>query len=153
MKALGERAGYRNIICGVSGSQVSQKAVLGASLLCKENDAHLILVYAVDVSFVKGVTVELPSGFAEEQIERLGKRVLEEAEQIAKEEGVDCEKLMRTGSMVDVLAEVAAERGGDLLVLSLEPRSFFEKVLFRAAIEEEVEELRSRTGREVVVIR
>ncbi len=66
---------------------------------------------------------------------------------------MDCEKLMRTGSMVDVLAEVAAERGGDLLVLSLEPRSFFEKVLFRAAIEEEVEELRSRTGREVVVIR
>lgn len=150
---MAEQRHYRTIVCGVTGSEVSQKTVLGASLLSRENDAHLILVYAVDISFVKGMTVELPSGFAQEQMERLGKRVLEEAEEIARHQGVDCEKIMKIGPLVEVVSEVAKEKSGDLLVLSLESRSFFEKVLFRAAIEDQVEELRRRTGMEVVVIR
>ena len=150
---MGDQIRYKTIICGVTGSQVSQKAVLGASLLSKENDARLILLYAVDVSFVKGMTVELPSGFAEEQMERLGRRILDEAEEIARQEGMDCEKLMRRGPLVEVAAQVAAERGGDLLVLGLESRSFFEKVLSWSPVEEQVEELKKRTGMEVVVIR
>lgn len=150
---MGEQQRYKTIVCGVTGSEISQKAVLGASLLSKENDAHLILVYAVDISFVKGMTVELPIGFAQEQMERLGRRVLEEAEQIARQQGVECEKVMRTGALVEVMEGLAQERGGELLVLGLESKSFFEKVLFGASIEEQVEELRRRTKMEVLIIR
>lgn len=144
---------YRTIVCAATGTEVSQKAVMGACLLARENDAHLILVYAVDVSFVKGMTVELPTGFAEEQMERLGTRVLDEAEEIAREQGVNCEKVMRKGSLLRVAAEVAAEREGDLLVVGLESRSFFEKVLLRDAFDEQLEELRRQTAMQVVVIR
>lgn len=148
-----EKNRYRVIVCAITGSEVSQKAVLGAALLAKENEAHLILVYAVDASFVKGTTVELPTGFAEEQMERLGNKLLDQAENIAKEQGTSCEKIMRKGPLLKVIAEVASETGGELLVLGLESRSFFEKILFGATLQDDVRELRRQTGLEVAIIR
>lgn len=63
---------YKTILCGVTGSEHSQKAALEAVRLAKDNQARLIYVYAVDTSFLKGMTVELTPDFAKELIKQTG---------------------------------------------------------------------------------
>ena len=56
---------YKMIVCGVTGSDHGQKAAQEASRLAKENQAGLIFVYAVDTTFLKGITIQLTSEFAQ----------------------------------------------------------------------------------------
>lgn len=146
--------GYTSIVCGVTGSAHSQKAALEAAVLAKENNAALTFVYAVDVGFLRsGITVQLPSKFAEESMEHLGSHILSHAEQLAKTQGVSPKKVVRKGPVLEVLRQVMAEEKADLLVLGHENRTFFEKALFRGEVEDHIQELKQQTGAEVTVIR
>jgi nucleotide-binding universal stress UspA family protein len=143
---------YKTIICGVTGSEASQKAALGAALLAKENQAKLIFVYSVDTAFLKGMTVELSAQFAQQSLSHLGEHILEHAEQIALGQGVASHKFLRKGPLLEVLKKVTIEEKGDLLVLGQEPRSFFDKVLFRGRVEDHLQELRRQMGIEAVIV-
>lgn len=88
--------GYKTIVCGVTGSEPSQKAALEAARLAKENQADLIYVYVVDVTFLKGITVELTPDFAQKTLEHLGGHFLERAETISLAEGVIPKKILVT---------------------------------------------------------
>ena len=143
---------YKTIICGVTGSDASQKAALGAALLAKENQARLILVYSVDVAFLKGMTVELSAKFGEQSLSHLGAHILDHSEQIALGQGVTAHKFLRKGPLLEVLKSVAVEEKGDLLVLGQEPRSFFDKVLFRGRVEDHLQELRKQMGIEAIIV-
>lgn len=146
--------GYTSIVCGVTASAHSQKAAMEAAALAKQHNAKLTYVYAVDVSFLKGsFGGQLSSGMAEESLDRLGKHILDYAEQLAQSQGVSAKKVVRHGAPLEVLKQVVLEEKAELLVLGHEKRTFFEKALFKGEVEDHIEELKQQTGTEVTVIR
>jgi nucleotide-binding universal stress UspA family protein len=144
---------YKNIVCGVTGSEPSQKAAQEAARLAKENQAGLTYVYAVDAKFLKGMTIQLTSDFAEKTLEHLGGHILERAEESARDLGATSRKIIRSGAVLEVLKQVIAEEKADLLVLGHEDRSFFEKILFGGEVEDHVQELIKQTGVNVLVVK
>ncbi len=144
---------YKSIVCGVTGSESSQKAALEAARLAKENQAALTYVYAVDVKFLKGLTIQLTSDFAEKTLEHLGGHILERAEESAAAQGVTPRKVIRSGAVLEVLKQVIQEEKADLLMLGHEDRSFFEKILFGGEVEDHVQELIKQTGVSVQVVK
>jgi nucleotide-binding universal stress UspA family protein len=146
--------GYRKIVCGVTASTHSQKAALEAARLAKENGAELIYVYAVDLTFLaSGNTGSLSTDVVRESLENLGDKILEMAEKIAASQGMASKKVLREGSVLDVLKEIIVEEKADMLVLGHENRTFFEKALFKGDAEEHALELQARTGAEIVIIK
>lgn len=144
---------YKTIVCGVTGSEHSQKAALEAASLAKNHQARLIYVYAVDTSFLKGMTVELTPDFANKTLEHLGGHILERAEEIALSKGITPKKILRSGEVLEVLKQVLTEEKADLLIIGHEDRSFFEKVLFKGEVEDHIQELIKQTGVSVQVIK
>jgi nucleotide-binding universal stress UspA family protein len=145
--------GYNKIVCGVTGSEPSQKAAREAARLARENQAALTYVYAVDVKFLKGMTVQLTPDFAEKALVHLGGHILERAAEGAAAEGLAPRKIIRAGAVLDVLKDTLREEKADLLVLGHEDRSFFEKILFGGEVEDHVQELIKQTGVNVLVVK
>lgn len=143
---------YKNIVCGVTGSEASQKGALEAARLARENQANLIFVYAVDNTFLKGMTVELTSDFANKTLEHLGSHILDRAEEIAQGQGITPKRILKQGPVLAVLKQVLSEEGADLLIIGHEERSFFEKVLFKGEVEDHVQELINQTGVPVQIV-
>jgi nucleotide-binding universal stress UspA family protein len=143
---------YKKIVCGVTGSESSQKAAREAARLAGENEADLTYVYAVDITFLKGITVQLTPQFAEKALEHLGGHILDQAEENALAQGLKPKKVLRAGPVLEVLKQVLTEEKADLLVIGHEDRSFFEKVLFRGEVEDHIKELTAQTGVPVRVI-
>jgi nucleotide-binding universal stress UspA family protein len=145
---------YKKIVCGVTASAHSQKAALKAARLAKQDGAELIYVYAVDVTFLEGGrTVSLTEDVVADSLEKVGKYILELAGQIAAAQEVKPKKILRRGRVLDVLKLVMSEEKADLLVLGHEKRTFFEKALFKGDVEDHIQELKSQTGTEVIVIK
>jgi nucleotide-binding universal stress UspA family protein len=145
--------GYTSIVCGVTGSAHAQKAALEAALLAKQHNANLVYVYAVDITFLRGgITMKLTPKFVEESIVRMGEHILAMAEELAKAQGVTPKKVVRKGSVLEVLKAVVLEEKADLLVLGHEKRTFFEKALFKGNVEDHIQALKAQTGVEVTVV-
>ena len=118
---------YKSIVCGVTGSEPSQKAAREAARLAKENQAGLVFVYAVDTKFLKGMTIQLTSDFAEKTLEHLGGHILERAEESAQAQGVTPRKIIRSGAVLEVLKQIIGEEKADLLVLGMKTVPFLKK--------------------------
>jgi nucleotide-binding universal stress UspA family protein len=143
-----------SIVCGVTGSAHAQKAALEAAVLAKKHNAKLTYVYAVDASFLRGGrTIEISPGFGEETLEHLGGHIVDTAEEIARSQGVTPKKVVRRGKVLDVLKQVVAEEKADLLVLGHEERTFFDKLLLKGNVEDNIGELKQKTGADVTIVR
>ena len=145
--------GYKTIVCGVTGSLHSQKAALEAAMMAGKDQAGLVYVYVIDVSFLRRGSGSITSGAVADSLDRLGEQFLEFAEELAKSQGVAARKILRKGLVLDELIQVVQEEKADLLVLGHEPRTFFEKAIFDGSVEDHLEELKKQTGAEVMVIR
>jgi nucleotide-binding universal stress UspA family protein len=141
------------IVCGVTGSVNSQKAVKAAVEMALTEGTPLIFVYVVDVAFLSGLTIQLRPKYAEDFLERLGNKLLDEATGIASSMGVAAKKALRKGKVMTELSKVLKEEKGDLLVVSDEGRGFAEKVLFGERLPNNIKELERRAGVPVKVIR
>jgi nucleotide-binding universal stress UspA family protein len=107
----------------------------------------------VDLDFLKGGRMgNLSQDVIAQSIEKIGKQIVDTAEQIAASEGVKPEKIVRRGTVLDVLGQVMSEQKADLLILGHEERTFFEKLRFKGNVEDHVQELKARTGAEVKII-
>jgi nucleotide-binding universal stress UspA family protein len=144
---------YHSIVCGVTGSEASLKAAQEAAREAKEHQAQLTFVYAVDISFLKGMTVQVTPDYAEKTLQHLGGHILDKAAEIAQEMGVASKKILRPGPVLAVLKEVVNEEKADLLIIGHEGRTFFEKILFKGDVEDHVQELIKQTGVSVTIIK
>jgi nucleotide-binding universal stress UspA family protein len=143
----------KNIVCGVTGSENSEKAVKAASEMAAADNARLTFVYVVDVGFMSGLTVQLRPKYAEDFLERLGGKILDEAVAVASSKGVTAKKALRKGKVMEEVAKVIKEEGADMLVVGDEGRGFAEKVLFGNPLPDHIKELELRSGVAVKVIR
>ena len=143
----------KSIVCGVTGSENSEKAMKAASEMAAADKARLTFVYVVDVGFMSGLTVQLRPKYAEDFLERLGGKILDEAVAVASTKGVTAKKALKKGKVMDEVAKVIKEEGADLLVVGDEGRSFAEKILFGNPMPDHIKELERRSGVAVKVIR
>jgi nucleotide-binding universal stress UspA family protein len=143
----------KSVVCGVTGSENSEKAVKAACQMAAAEGARLAFVYVVDVGFLSGLTVQIRPDYAEDFLERLGGKILEEAAAIASSMGVTAKKVLRKGKVVDQLRRVVQEESADLLVVGDEGRGFAEKVLFGSRLPDNVKELERRMGVSVSIVR
>jgi nucleotide-binding universal stress UspA family protein len=143
----------KSIVCGVTGSENSEKAIKAASEMAAAEKARLTFVYVVDVGFLSGLTVQLRPKYAEDFLERLGGKILDEAVAIASSKGVAAKKALAKGKLMDEVIKVVKEEGADILVVGDEGRGFAEKVLFGNRLPDNIKELERRSGVTVKVIR
>ena len=123
----------KNIVCGITGSENSRKAVRVAADLALKDSAQLTYVYVVDTGFLKGLTVD-------------------EGVEAASSMGVQAKKVLRKGRIMDEVSKVIQEVGGDLLVVGDEGRTFAQKVLFGKRIQNNIKEMERISGVHVKVI-
>ena len=142
----------KSIVCGVTGSENSRKAVHVAAEMALKDSAQLTYVYVVDVGFLQGLTVELRPEYAESFLERLGGQILHEAAKTASSMGIQPKALLRKGKIMDEVSKVIKEVGGDLLVVGDEGQTFAQKVLFGKRIQNNVKEMERISGVPVKVI-
>jgi nucleotide-binding universal stress UspA family protein len=143
----------KSVVCGVTGSENSEKAVKAASQMAAAEGSRLTFLFVVDVGFLRGLTVQLRPKYAEDFLERLGAQILDEAAAVAASLGVTAKKVLRKGKIMDEVTEVLKEESADLLVVGDEGHTFAERVLFGHRPPDSVKEMERRTGVAVKVIR
>jgi nucleotide-binding universal stress UspA family protein len=144
--------GTKSVVCGVTGSENSEKAVKAASQMAAAEGSRLTFVYVVDVGFLGGLTVQLRPQYAEDFLDRLGAQILDEAAAVAASMGVAAKKVLRKGKIMDEVIAVLKEESADLLVVGDEGHSFAERFLFGHRPPDSVKEMERRTGVTVKVI-
>lgn len=128
----------KRIVCGVTASTRSQRAVLDAARLAQRTGARLFCVHVVDASLLQEKIADpLGRAFIENSLVHLGMQIVDHASQIAKTEGVMVEKHLVKGCVRRCLHRVARELGADLLVLGGDDgRTLFRDVLKLADVED-----------------
>ena len=142
----------KSIVCGVTGSENSQKAVRVAAEMALKDSAQLTYVYVVDAGFLQGLTIELRPEYAESFLERLGGQILDEAAKTASSMGIQPKAVLRKGKIMDEVSKVIKEVGGDLLMVGDEGQTFAQKVLFGKRIQNNLKEMERLSGVPVKVI-
>lgn len=142
----------KSIVCGITGSENSRKAMVAAADMAQTHSARLTYLYVVDAGFLKGLTIQLTPDYAEEFLERLGDKILDEAVAVAHSKGVTAKKVLRKGKIMEEVCRVVLEETGDILVVSDEGRTFAEKVLFGRRMPDSIKEMERLTGIPVKVV-
>ena len=103
----------RTIVVGVDGSPDADHALNWAIDEAKQHSMRLLLVHGVEI----GAAAASPygSGLVLEQLEEVGREVLDKALAFVRAKGVQAEGRMEIGSSAHAL--VQASRGADLLVV------------------------------------
>jgi nucleotide-binding universal stress UspA family protein len=103
----------RTIVVGVDGSTDADRALNWAIEEAKRNTMKLLLVHGVEI----GAAAASPygSGLVLEQLEEVGRDVLEKAVEQVRAQGLEAEGRMEIGSSAHALIE--ASRDADLLVV------------------------------------
>jgi nucleotide-binding universal stress UspA family protein len=103
----------RTIVVGVDGSHDADHALNWAIEEAKRHSMKMLLVHGVEI----GAAAASPygSGLVLEQLEEVGREVLDKALEYVRHQGVQAEGRMEVGSSAHALIE--ASRGADLLVV------------------------------------
>ena len=105
---------YMNILVPLDGSENSQKALLQACNLAKNQQANLILVYVVD----KPISLNLLD--RKEYLEilrKFGEKVLIKGKQTAKNQGLDVTTIMKEGNITNEIVKLAKIKKCNLVIV------------------------------------
>lgn len=103
----------RTIVIGVDGSAAAADAMNWAIDECQRQQMKMLLVHGVEI----GAAAASPygSGLVLEQLEEVGRLILDEALAFVRSKGIEAEGRIEIGSSAHALIE--ASRGADLLVV------------------------------------
>ena len=105
---------YMNILVPLDGSENSQKALLQACNLAKNQQANLILVYVVD----KPISLNLLDRKEYLGILRkFGEKVLIKGKQTAKNQGLDVTTVMKEGNITNEIVKLAKIKKCNLVIV------------------------------------
>jgi nucleotide-binding universal stress UspA family protein len=118
----------KTILVGVDGSSEADKAASQATALCKQTGARILFAFAHPPP--RADEPLLPEFSESDRARRQhGRTLLERAQRAAASEGVDAEVVSAEGPPAEVLAEIAAAAGVDLVVVGHRGRGAVTRVL------------------------
>ncbi len=103
-----------NILVPLDGSGDSQKALLQACDLAKNNQANLILVYVVEKSHSLNL---LDRKEYLEILRKFGNKVLIKGKQTAKNKGIDVTTIMKEGNISNEIVKLAKNKKCNLIIV------------------------------------
>jgi nucleotide-binding universal stress UspA family protein len=139
------------IVCATRGGEGSRAVQMAAIEKAKATGNPLVFLYVVAPDSVVDVEPSLEEAVLEE-LEWLGKAVLNVAEDRATREGVESEKVIRTGAVLDEICRFLSEHDAALLLLGA-PRSATTAVFGDDPVELFASSIHARTGVDVAVVR
>jgi nucleotide-binding universal stress UspA family protein len=123
--------------CATRGGDASRATEDCAIALAHDRQAELIFLYVVDAGFAAGRTGKFDLEMVAQDLREIGKIVLEQAKERARQKGVTARSEIREGNVADEIQRfVEKHKNMDLLVIghmSEELREHLEPVLQRMA--------------------
>ena len=139
------------IVCATRGGEASRAVQMAAIEQAKSSGNPLVFLYVVSPNSVTDVEPGLEDAVLEELV-WLGKAVLNIAEDRAQGEGLEAEKVIRTGNVRDEICGYLTEQQANLLLLGA-PRSATTSVFGDDAVERLASSIHDSTGVDVAVVR
>ena len=106
---------FRKILVAFDGSDSSKNALKEACHLSKEEKATIVLLVVVPP--YEGDLDLLAISDVKEKLETLGNKLLEEGEQVAKNENVTIQKVLEYGEPYEEIVAVAEKENCDLIIM------------------------------------
>jgi len=137
------------ILCATRGGGASYLAQNTVIMLAKEQGDELVFLYVADICFLNNMAVPLAVN-VESRLKKLGHFQLVMAQELAAEQGIEAQAIVRHGQLRPELVAVAQEIGATLIVLgrSLETAAVFEDDALQAF----AADLQTETGVEVRIL-
>ena len=127
---------FRKIMIATDGSETSQKASKMGVELAQKHGAQIVVVYVADTSRLGYLPDYIQySGTIRDLMLKEGKDATDQVENLAKEEGVGCEKIILEGRPSDELLRLSNEAGIDLLVMGSVGRGGLDRFLLGSVAE------------------
>jgi nucleotide-binding universal stress UspA family protein len=127
---------FHKILIATDGSETSQKASKMGVELAQKHGAQIVVVYVADTSRLGYLPDYIQySGMIRELMLKEGKDATDQVEDLAKEEGVACEKIILEGRPSDELLRLSNEAGVDLLVMGSVGRGGLDRFLLGSVAE------------------
>ncbi len=123
--------GFKKILLGYDGSQPSEKALKKAVELTKEFEAELFIVAVVRPFEFAAIDYIPPEDIEEYEKEELlkEKTYLNEAEEYARDKGIEPFTKILEGEPAEELMDFADEKNCDLIVVGYRGKGGFKKML------------------------
>lgn len=131
---------YRRILIATDGNRTSQRALLEAIRLAKDQQAQLRVVYVVDEAYILGDAEFVDRTAIERAWVKTGQQALEQAKQIAGAEHLDIEtRLLETETLgenvADAILQEARHWPADLIVMGTHGRKGLRHLLLGSIAE------------------
>jgi nucleotide-binding universal stress UspA family protein len=105
---------FKKILVAVDGSTYAKHAVEYAATIAKKFGSEVVLIHAIPHPFYAYEMIPPPPS---EQLEKVGKEILAQNQQVAEKKGVRVKTRLVFGDPAAEIAKVANEEGFDLLVV------------------------------------
>lgn len=131
---------FKSILIATDGSETSNKAAKMGVELAQMHGAKVTAVYVADTSRLGYLSDYIQySGMVRELMLKEGKDATDSVEELAKQAGVICEKVILEGRPSDELLRMSKELGVDLLVLGSVGRGGLDRFLLGSVAEKVVQ--------------
>ena len=124
---------FRKILVPVDGSKYMEENVVPASKLAKATESTLTFICVVTLPVVAPPEVNVDP----KPLEQAGLKILENAKNVAKKEGVDSETRlgMAFGNAAQEILRIAEHEGFDLIVIGAKGHSLLDRLLMGSVCE------------------
>lgn len=127
---------FHKILIATDGSETSQKAAQIGVGLAQKHNAEIVAVYVADTSRLGYLPDYIQySGMIRELMLKEGKEATDQIEELAKKEGLGCEKVILEGRPSDELLRLSKEAGVDLMVMGSVGRGGLDRFLLGSVAE------------------
>ena len=130
---------FKKIMIAVDGSEASKAAAREGLDLAKRSGARAVAVYVADLAMLNRLSDYIIYPGANDEVRKLmikqGHEATDEIEKMAKELGLEIEKVVAEGSPAAELLRLSQGTGADLLVLASSGKGGVEKFLLGSVAE------------------
>ncbi|OYT54716.1 MAG: hypothetical protein B6U72_01925 [Candidatus Altiarchaeales archaeon ex4484_2] len=143
----------KKIVCATIGSESCKRAEDKAIALAQEWDAELVFLYVVDSSFLGSVSREIHGARTlSKGLHNIGEIILGNVKKKAEDKNIQAETRIVEGTAHEEIEKAVTEYSADLLVIGSEKRGWINEYLIKGGVYDFVEDMREKTGAEVMVV-
>ena len=138
------------IVCAIRGGPGSDSTIQTAVDLAKENDQPLYFLYVFDIDFLHKTTQSRVQTLRQ-QMEEMGKFILLEAQDAARQAGLEAQGIVRQGQVTQEIIALCRELQADYLVIGRPNADLDDSLFNKARLEEFIRQVETQTGARVIM--